>query len=111
MELVDTMIAAVQHDVTVLKFNGLAFVEPVIRLGTDLPGLAMIVTIQDMTVVSLCPTLREAGVIAGNDQATFVLATLQLNAGTGAGCIPTPALLFRGWCDLFCLGPSLAIVV
>ena len=55
MELVDPVVATVQHDVTVLKLNGLAFVEPVIRLGADVPGLAMIVTIQDMTVVNLRP--------------------------------------------------------
>jgi hypothetical protein len=58
VELVDTVISAVQHDVTVLKFNGFAFVEPVIRLGTDFPGPAMIVTIQDMTVVGLRPPVR-----------------------------------------------------
>ena len=58
MELVDPVIAAVQHDVPVLKFNGLAFVEPVICLGTDFPGPAMIVTIQDMTVVGLRPPVR-----------------------------------------------------
>ena len=55
MELVDTVIAAVQHDVPLLKLNGFAFIEPVIRLGPDFPGPAMIVTIQDMTVVGLRP--------------------------------------------------------
>ena len=58
VELVDPVIAAVQHDVTVLKFNRLALVEPVIRLGADMPGRAMVVTVQYMTVVRLRASLR-----------------------------------------------------
>ena len=111
MELVDAVVSTVEHDVTVLKFNGLAFVEPVPRLGTDMPSLAMIVTIQNMTVVGLRSPLRQRLVIAGNDQSSFVLAALQLDSGAGAGCVPTPMLLFSGRCDVFCLGPGLAIVI
>ena len=111
MELVDPVVAAVQHDVTILKFNRLALVEPVPRLGADVPSLAMIVTVKDMTVVSLRAPLREARVIAGNDQTPFELAPLQLDTGTGAGGVPTPSLLFRRSCDLFGRGPRLTIVV
>ena len=64
MELVDPVVAAIQHDVTVLQFNRLALIEPVIRLGTDFPGRAMIVTVEDMTVVSLRATLRNCRVAA-----------------------------------------------
>ena len=58
MELVDPVVATVQQDVTVLKFNGLALVEPVTRLGADMPGRAMVVTVQYMTVVRLRASLR-----------------------------------------------------
>ena len=59
MELVDAVIAAVEHDITVLKFNGLTLVEPVPRLGTDMPSLAVVVAIQNMTVVGLRSSLRQ----------------------------------------------------
>jgi hypothetical protein len=50
-------------------------------------------------------------VITRNNQTTFVLAALQLDAGTGAGGVLTPALQFSGWCDIFRIGPRLTIIV
>ena len=59
MELVDAVIAAVEHDIAILKFNSLTLVEPVPRLGTDMPSLAVVVAIQNMTVVGLRSSLRQ----------------------------------------------------
>ena len=111
MELVDTMVSTVEHDVTVFKLNGLTLVEPVPCLGTDMPGLTVIISVQNMTVVGLRSPVRQRFVIAGNDQPSFVLAALQLDSGAGSGCVPTPVLLFSGRGDVFCLGPGLAIVI
>ena len=57
------------------------------RLGADMPSLAMIVTVQNMTVIGLWSTLRQRLVIAGNDQTSFVLAALQLDAATRADIV------------------------
>ena len=90
IELVDTVVATVQHEVTVFKFNGLALVEPVTCLGADMPGLAVIVTVQDVAVVGLRAAFGQGLVIARDDETPPVRAALQLDASARAGCVPTP---------------------
>ena len=111
MELVDTMVSTVEHDVTIFKLNGLTLVEPVPCLGTDMPSLTVIIAVQNMTVVSLRSPVRQRFVIAGNNQPSFMFATLQLDSGTWSGRIPTPMLLLGRRCYFSCLFPCPAIII
>src|SRR5436190_10992252 len=107
--------AAVQHERALGQLDHGALVHAKIGGAAQLPGLAVVVGIDDVRAASLLPAclvvlITVDAMVAGNHEASFGFAACELDAVAGASGVPVPIGFLDVGGDVARLRPGTAIV-